>query len=126
VKRHEHVASEGEMVALLRAARGFVLKSRFENWCLAAHEAAACGLPLLLPDLRWARERFGNSVSYFPKTAGGGDAKALRAFYDQSLKLPPPQARLFSWREVAERLREVYARLLPASSAPATFRSTSQ
>jgi glycosyltransferase involved in cell wall biosynthesis len=48
------------MIGLLQRARGFVLNSRFENWSLAAHEAAACGLPLLLPDLPWSREQFGD------------------------------------------------------------------
>lgn len=60
VRHQPHVASEQEMIGLLQRARGFVLNSRFENWSLAAHEAAACGLPLLLPDLPWSREQFGD------------------------------------------------------------------
>jgi glycosyltransferase involved in cell wall biosynthesis len=60
VRHQPHVASEQEMIGLLQRARGFVLNSRFENWSLAAHEAAACDLPLLLPDLPWSREQFGD------------------------------------------------------------------
>src|SRR6266705_2505761 len=59
VQYHPHVSSEPDMIKLLGAARGFVLMSEFENWCLSAHEAAACGLPVLLPDQNWSRERFG-------------------------------------------------------------------
>ena len=43
-----HVEGEAEMIALYRAARGFVIYSDIENWCLSAHEAVACGLPVLL------------------------------------------------------------------------------
>ena len=109
VRHQPHVASEAEMIGLLQQARGFVLKSRFENWSLAAHEAVACGLPLLLPDLPWARERFGSQASYFPGTGsrpgGSGPARLLPA----KPHLPPPKVRLYSWREVAEILRDAYA-----------------
>jgi len=112
VKHDANVATEGGLVESLRRARGYVLMSRYENWCLAAHEAAACGLPLLLPDQRWSRERFGDEASYFPKAGGDAGITALRRFYEQSLELPAPRARLFSWREVGEMLRDTYARLL--------------
>jgi glycosyltransferase involved in cell wall biosynthesis len=107
VRYQAHVAGEAEMIALLRRARGFVLKSRFENWSLAAHEAAACGLPLLLPDLPWSRERFGPQAAYFPRSAPA-QAAALRDFYLHSPSAPAPQVRLYSWREVAEILRDAY------------------
>ncbi len=111
VKHHEHVDSEQGLVELLRSARGYVLLSRYENWCLAAHEAAACGLPLLLPDQPWSRERFGTQASYFPKDERRS-AEVLRAFYEHSLQLPAPRVRLWSWQEVAEGLRSVYAQLM--------------
>ena len=115
VKLHGHVDGEAGIIDLLRAARGYVLMSRFENWCLAAHEAAACGLPLLLPDQPWSRERFGNQASYFPRVKGDTAVKALRRFYEQCLNLPAPGVRLYTWREVAERLLEVYTGMLAAS-----------
>jgi len=108
VRYHPHVAGEAEMIGLLQQARGFVLKSRFENWSLAAHEAVACGLPLLLPELPWSRERFGSQASYFPRK-GPAQVAALRDFYQQCPSAPPPKVRLYSWREVAEILREAYA-----------------
>ena len=112
VCHHPHVGGEPELIALLRNARGYVLMSRFENWSLAAHEAAACGLPLLLPDQRWARERFGGQASYFPPKDRPGAAAALRKFYEQCPALPAPKVRLYRWVEAAEMLRRIYEEIL--------------
>jgi glycosyltransferase involved in cell wall biosynthesis len=109
IRHQPHVNSEIEMIGLLQRARGFVLKSRFENWSLAAHEAAACGLPLLLPDLPWSRERFGTQASYFPSKGPAQEVAALGRFYQQAPTAPPPKVRLYSWREVAEILLDTYA-----------------
>ncbi len=111
VKHHPHVNSEEEMIDLLRQARGYVLLSRFENWSLTTHEAAAVGLPMLLPDKPWSRERFGDQASYWPKSRRGS-ADALRCFYDACPSLPSPRIRLYSWIEVAEMLRKVYEGVL--------------
>jgi glycosyltransferase involved in cell wall biosynthesis len=108
VRYQAHVASEDGIIGLLQKARGYVLKSRFENWSLAAHEAVACGLPILVPDLPWSRERFGEQASYFPKRRRAEAAAALRDFYLRSPRSPPPKVRLYSWREVAQMLREAY------------------
>ncbi len=116
VQHRDHIASEASLADLLGRARGFVLKSRFENWCLAAHEAAACGLPLLLPNARWSRERFGDQATYWPRGRNLTAAvAALQSFWEQSPKLPRPKIQLFSWTEVAERLRTVYSQLLSCS-----------
>lgn len=113
VKYHPHVESELQMVGLLQGARGFVLFSSYENWCLAAHEAAACGLPLLLPDQRWSRERFGNQVSYLtPPPGDSTNVSRLQSFYEKAPQLQPPRLRLFSWREVAEELVRLYGKIL--------------
>jgi glycosyltransferase involved in cell wall biosynthesis len=118
VRYQPHVASDIEMVRLLQRARGFVLMSRFENWSLAAHEAVACGLPLLLPDLPWSRERFSSQANYFPRK-GAAQARAVREFYQQSSTATPPKVRLYGWREVGEILRDAYtddSRRLPATA----------
>jgi glycosyltransferase involved in cell wall biosynthesis len=113
VKHRDYVSSEAAIADLLRKARGYVLMSEYENWCLAAHEAAACGLPLLLPDQRWSRERFGNQATYWPRTRNDTAAlAALQSFSEQCPKLPPPKVELYSWIEVAERLKDVYSRML--------------
>jgi len=117
VKHHPHVATQAELIALLQRARGFVLMSRYENWSLAAHEAAGCGLPLIVPDQRWSRERFAEQAAYWPKHGFDESARALRKFYDACPGLPPPKVRLYSWVEAAERLRDIYAQLLNRAGA---------
>jgi len=112
VKHTPHVGSQQELIALLQQARGYVLMSRYENWSLAAHEAAACRLPMLLPDQPWSRERFGDQAAYFPKPGHGSAADAVRTFYDQCPNLSPSNTRLCSWVEVAEMLRTIYERML--------------
>jgi len=107
VRYQPHVHGEDEMIALLQQARGCVIKSRYENWCLAAHEAAACGLPVLLPSQNWSLERFGAAATYFPGTSDG-DATVLREFYRQSAGLPAPGIQLYSWVDVGRLLLPVY------------------
>lgn len=106
---HEpHVSDRQQLIALQRAARGFVLVSEFENWSLAAHEAAACGLPLLLRRQSWAVERFAGHACFFDAWGSFEAVEELRNFYDASLNLPAPRVALYSWRQVAELLRELY------------------
>ncbi len=113
IKLHPHVKDAAEIVQLLQRARGYVLMSRYENWSLAAHEAAGCGLPMLVPDQNWSRERFGDQVHYFPKKGTAADSAAvLRKFYEKCPTLPSPQVHLPSWIEAAEQLRAVYNRVL--------------
>ncbi|MBN2505968.1 MAG: glycosyltransferase family 4 protein [Verrucomicrobia bacterium] len=114
VMHHPHVGTAGEMIALLHAARGFVLRSRFENWCLAASEAAACGLPLLLPDLPWSRERFGDAAWYWTGHRRR-DVERLRRFHRECPSLRAPAAARCGWTGVAERLRAVYTAVLASS-----------
>ena len=104
------------MISLLQSARGFVLMSKFENWCLSAHEAAACGLPLLLQDQNWSRERFGNQSHYFDSIGfTPRNVKILKQFYEAAPGLPAPQGKLFSWDDAARQLKTIYERALNTS-----------
>lgn len=116
VKHHPFVADETEMISLLQSARGFVLMSRFENWCLSAHEAIACSLPILVQDQKWSRERFGNQARYFGKIGFDHDnIKILKKFWADASNLSAPQIKLDGWNEVALKLRDVYQRVLSTS-----------
>ena len=88
--------------------------SRYENWCLTAHEAAACGLPVLLPRQKWSSERFGNEAHYFSGNPTR-DAAVLKEFHDRCPSLPAPKIQLFSWTQVAQQLRGLYEQTLKAS-----------
>ena len=111
----EHVSSTDEIIALLRSARGFVINSLIETWCFSAHEAAACGLPLLLPDRKWSREIFGDQAAYFTRDQAG-NAAILRNHYAQAAKAPLPQIRFWSWKEVGEQHIALYHQLMNQSS----------
>lgn len=113
VRHQPHVASEPELIRLYRAARGFVLMSQYENWSFVAQEAAACGLPLLLMDLPWSRERFGAQANYFPKPWDeNSSAAALKTFYERAATMPSPRIKLHGWPEAGRRLKQIYEALL--------------
>lgn len=113
VKYQPHIASESEMIRLLQGSRGFVLMSQFENWCLSAHEAIACGLPLLVPDQNWSRERFGERVRYFPKLGDNSENVAvLKQFYADSQRLSAPAIPLASWADAGRQLKAIYEKVL--------------
>jgi glycosyltransferase involved in cell wall biosynthesis len=116
VKYHPHVSHEREMASLLQGARGFVLMSDYENWCLSAHEAAACGLPLLVQDQKWSRECFGDQACFFASIGNtSGNVAQLQRFYAQAATLPAPKIKLHHWNEVGRELRAVYERVLSTS-----------
>jgi glycosyltransferase involved in cell wall biosynthesis len=100
-----------EMAARLRGARGFVLPSTMETQSLAALEAAAATLPLLLSDLPWAHATFGNRATYVPVCSGSVLSNHLRAFFNLASRLPtPPQPP--QWKNVADRLARIYQSVL--------------
>jgi glycosyltransferase involved in cell wall biosynthesis len=109
------IRDRAALAEVYRQARGFVLVSAMESLSLSALEAAACGCPLLLSDLPWAKTVFGNSVSYCPVTPNRSrTAAALRRFYEAAPKLTPP-AKPMSWVEVAHQLKSLYDSLLKTS-----------
>jgi glycosyltransferase involved in cell wall biosynthesis len=95
------------LAARLHAARGFVLPSTMETQSLAALEAAAVGLPLLLSDLPWARTTFRTNATYLPLCSGLLLADYLKSFFDRALRLPVP-SRPQRWSEVAQSLQAIY------------------
>jgi glycosyltransferase involved in cell wall biosynthesis len=106
------ISDRGRVAQIYRQARGFVLLSTMESLSLSALEAAACGLPLLVSDLPWAREYFGGQVSYLDPETIGRDFSWLRAFYEECPKLSPPAVKIYSWDDVAGQLQSCYQSLL--------------
>ncbi len=107
-----HTDSVGEMIELLKNSKGYILFSDYENWCLSAHEAIACGLPILVPDQPWSRELFGNKAEYLIHGNMPENIKRLAAFYQSIDTLQPPDIHLFSWKDVAEKLIKIYEDVL--------------
>jgi glycosyltransferase involved in cell wall biosynthesis len=108
------IHDRSELARIYRQARGFVLLSTMESLSLSALEAAACGCPLLLSDLPWARGTFGETASYCPVTCASATAPVLRKFYDDCPTLPAP-SRPKTWAEIGEQLRNVYEIVLKTS-----------
>jgi len=118
VVRYEGAIEDRRRLAdVYRGARGFVLLSTMETLSLSALEAAASGCQLLLPNLPWATLTFGRAASYCPNTSDRKViAKALRGFYSQ----PQTESSFvpLRWREVAERIKNVYELVCGAPPVP--------
>jgi glycosyltransferase involved in cell wall biosynthesis len=109
------ITNRARMAEVYRGARGFVLLSSMESLSLSALEAAACGCPLLLSDLPWARTTFGVQASYCPVTRDAKTtARHLRSFHAAAPQLPIP-TRPKSWPQVAQQLADLYRSLLRTS-----------
>ena len=112
VMHKPHVHDTGVIKDLYSRARGFALFSQYENWSLATHEASACGLPLLLPNMKWSRECFGDGATYFPGDDFKMNSHILRDFYNAAPSLSSPHDGLYSWDYVAKQLVDVYNKVL--------------
>jgi glycosyltransferase involved in cell wall biosynthesis len=112
------IHDRAQLARAYREARGFVLLSTKESLSLSALEAAACGCPLLLSDLPWARTVFQQNASYCSATANVvRTSAALRRFYDAAPGLPAPPKPV-GWEEVARQLKSLYENLLkPTATA---------
>jgi len=111
VKHIPHTDHPAELVELMRKSRGYILNSYYENWCLSAHEAIACGLPILVPDQRWSRECFGDQATYL-KTSREEVLAQLKEFHAAAASLPAPDIKLHSWNEVGLILKDIYSSVL--------------
>jgi glycosyltransferase involved in cell wall biosynthesis len=107
-----HTESIGEMIGLLQEARGYVLFSDYENWCLSAHEAIACGLPILVPDQPWSRELFGAQARYFSGWDIQRNFPILSDFHINCDSIPVPDIKLHSWPDVAAKILTIYENLI--------------
>ncbi len=116
IRYEGEVSDRATLAKIYRAARGFVLLSAKESLSLSALEAAACGCPLLLSDLPWARSFFGSNATYCPIADRESTASCLRNFYrvapTASAGPKPP-----SWNEVAMKLKRIYEQTLSGDRA---------
>lgn len=101
------VADRKKIADEYRKAAGFVLLSSMESQSLSSLEAAACGCPLLLSDLPWARVSFGDEASYAPVTSPISTAPYLKEFVKRVAEKPRVQ-KVQSWKDVAKTLSRIY------------------
>lgn len=105
------IADRQKIAEEYRQASGFVLLSSMESQSLSALEAAACGCPLLLSDLPWAKVSFGAEASYAPVASAARTAPYLREFF-RHVSSAPRVHKVLGWNEVAGRLAEVYREVM--------------
>lgn len=108
------IQERAALARVYREARGFVLLSSWETLSLSALEAAACGCPLLLSDLPWARSVFGDQAQYCPIVPAARMVDVLRRFHERAPGLPAP-ATPMSWEDVARALQGIYRGALSTS-----------
>jgi glycosyltransferase involved in cell wall biosynthesis len=107
------IQDRARLAAIYRSSKGFVLASTMESQSLAALEAAASDLPMLLSDLPWAREVFGNAPSYIPNYCTPLMLKdLLKSFYDNSSIRAESFSLPLSWEHVGEKIYLIYKELL--------------
>jgi glycosyltransferase involved in cell wall biosynthesis len=114
---HRIDVADGELPAVLGAARVFLFPSRYEGFGLPTLEAMACGTPVVLADSSSLPEVGGDAALYFapgdPSALGAqvlrilGDTELAEAMVARGLE----RAAGFTWRRTAERTRDVYARV---------------
>lgn len=115
VRYEGHVSSPDRLIELLQSARGFVIYSQFENWCLSAHEAVACGLPILVQDQPWSREVFGGKASYLSNTNSRINSQIIARFFQEASTQAAPPCSLVNWSEVGKQIVKVYEQVLRTS-----------
>ncbi len=114
--------SREEKHRLIRQARGFALLSHYESGCIALYEAAAAGLPLLLPELPWATRVYQHArdKEFVPLQSGERMAGTLRRFYDRAHRLPGQSFPILTWRDIAQRYVGIYKGLLAGTATRGT------
>lgn len=116
--RYEGFVAEERKWELLGGARGFVLLSRFESGCIAVYEAAAAGLPMLLPARPWALTAYPRSADlvFANRDSVSAMAGMLREFAARAGRRARPIFPVLSWDEVARRYLAIYEGLVTTTT----------
>lgn len=112
--RYPGFVTREEKHRVLRGARGFVLLSQFESGSIALYEAAAAGLPLLLPKLPWATHVFQHARDKEFVSIGSSErlAPSLRRYYEKAHRRPGQTFPVSTWRDVAHQYVRIYEQIL--------------
>ena len=104
---------ENKKIEILNKAKGFVLLSEAESGCIAVHEAAAAGLPLLLSDLAWSKSYPEPKNLLFTSI---DDPESMRSaflnFYKNSKRIDQPSFKMQTWKDVAMQYQSLYKKIL--------------
>ncbi len=102
------------LASAFAAAKVFVLPSLTEGQPLSALQAAAAGANLVVSDLPYLREAFGDYAWYCDPRSPASIRRALLDAYraPRGARYTSRPAWLLSWRDVGLRLREIYESVL--------------
>ena len=111
-----------EIECFYQAADMFVLPTLYETFCLAAYEAAACGLPVVATAVGGIEDLVQRDGGILVVREAPSVGRALaRLAADPELRemagaSAQRRARRYTWGESVARVVELYARLAPASA----------
>jgi glycosyltransferase involved in cell wall biosynthesis len=100
-----------EKAKLLHNAKAFILLSKYESAPNAISEAAACGCPLILPDLKWAVNNYMGYANFISIVNENESALQLKSIYEDKLN-EIPIFPVKSWQEVTTDIINIYKRIL--------------
>jgi UDP-glucose:(heptosyl)LPS alpha-1,3-glucosyltransferase len=115
-----------EILSLYQAADAFVLPSEYESFSLVAHEAAACGLPVLATRVSGVEDLIEDGVNgWFIRQQGSEIAKRLDILVDPDLRSSMGAAaretsRRYSWEAMVHAYAELYENVArdPSPASP--------
>jgi len=112
--RYKGEVSEEEKISLLTNAQGFVLLSNFESGCIAVHEAAASGLPMLLPKKKWTSVYpvSENIVHIDTSRTAEEIAFDLSRFYKTATRRNKQTFPVGSWGDTAAEYERIYIKII--------------
>jgi glycosyltransferase involved in cell wall biosynthesis len=98
--------STEEKAKLMFDAKGFILLSKYESGPNVVNEASACGCPLILSDLGWAKSNYFGYASFVSIGDMNLASKQLVEIYRniKTQKIFPVK----NWHEIAIQLKRVY------------------
>ncbi|MFA7062326.1 MAG: glycosyltransferase family 4 protein [Pedobacter sp.] len=107
---YEGFVDEATKISYLKKARGFILLSKSESGCIVVLEALACGCPVFLSDLSWAKSIYDGYAQFGSLSSESVLKNQILSFYNTP-KIDDKQFPVLSWQQVTRKYLDVYESL---------------